>query len=188
MNNNLYQIKLALQILKQGGTLLCPTDTVWGISADATNYEAVEKVFVLKNRPPEKSMIVLVSSIEMLQNYVEEIPKAALHMINEYQKPISIIYPKGKNLAENVMHTNGSIAIRIVQDDFCKPLIEKFGKAMISTSANVSGKATPTSFNEIEETVINGVDFCVDIPEKKKTIGQSSSLFLIEEGGVKQLR
>lgn len=188
MENYVKEIEKALDVLNEGGTLLCPTDTVWGLSADATNFEAVEKVFAIKKRPAEKSMIVLVSSVDMLQQYVEEIPKTAYHLLETYQKPCSIIYPKGKNLANNVLHANGSIAIRIVQDDFCKPLIDLFGKAIISTSANISGKPTPRSYNEIEEALIKEVNYCVDIPEKKNKIGQSSSLFLIEEGEVKQLR
>ena len=175
------EINQALQIIKNGGNILCPTDTIWGLSADATNEIAVDKVFQIKNRPTNKSMIVLVSSIEMLKNYVEEIPQKALTLIKENQTPTSIIYPKGKNLAKNVLAANGSIAIRIVNDDFCKPLIEKLDRAIISTSANLSSKNTPSNFNEISLAIKTKVDYIINLPEKNISTNTASSIYLIEK-------
>lgn len=182
------EIEQAFQVIKNGGNILCPTDTIWGLSAAANDTEAVEKVFQIKNRPSNKSMIVLVNSIDMLTHYVEEIPAQALTLIKESQTPTTIIYAKGKNLAKNVLAANGSIAIRIVNDDFCKPLIEKLGEAIISTSANVTGALAPVNFMEISSAVKTQVDYVVNLPEKNISVNTASAIYLIEEGGFIKIR
>lgn len=156
------EIKNALKYLKDGKTILCPTDTLWGISCDATNFDAVERIFKIKNRDKSKSLIILVNSLEMLSDYIEEVPKNINEILDYTQKPLTVIYPKAKNLPKNAIAKNGSIAIRIVKSGFCNQLISKFKKPIISTSANFSNEATPNSYIEIDADLKNKVDFVVD--------------------------
>lgn len=182
------EINKAIAVLREGGTLLCPTDTIWGISADATNEDAVAKVFEVKERPANKSMIVLVSSKAMLEKFVASIPPKALEILDQATRPTSIIYPQAKNLAANVSAANGSIGVRIVQDEFCMQLLEQFGKPIISTSANISSAPSPSTFSEIAEIIKSRVDYCIQHSEKEKESGQASSIYIIEEEGVRQIR
>ncbi|MCB0510576.1 MAG: threonylcarbamoyl-AMP synthase [Chitinophagales bacterium] len=182
------EIERAAIEIENGGCILCPTDTIWGISADAENYEAVERVFALKLRPKTKSMIVLVSDRNMLEKYVESIPKLALELLEEKNTPSSIIYPKSRNLAKNVPAENGSVAIRIVQDDFCRTLIQRLAKPIISTSANLSGEASPSKFSAINSAIKTGVDYCVKYKSDLDTEAKSSSIYLIEDENIRQLR
>lgn len=182
------EIQHAMQTIKNGGSILCPTDTIWGLSADATNEEAVEQVFQIKNRPANKSMIVLVSDLKMLQNYVDDVPAHAIHLIERSKNPTTIIYPKGKNLAKNVLAANGSIGIRIVNDDFCKSLIEKLNTPIISTSANLSGEDSPRNFNEVSTAIKNKVDYVVNLPEKNISTNTASAIYLIEGLNFKKIR
>lgn len=182
------EINKAIAVLVNGGTLLCPTDTIWGISADATNENAVAKVFDVKERPANKSMIVLVSSMAMLEEFVASIPPRALEVLAEATRPTSIIYPKAKNLAANVTAANGSIGVRIVQDDFCRQLVEQFGKPIISTSANISNSPSPSTYSEIAEIIKSRVDYCIQHSEKEKERGHASSIFIIEDETVRQIR
>lgn len=188
MSTRIDEVKKAAAIIKEGGHILCPTDTVWGLSADATNYKAVERVFTLKNRPSHKSMIVLVSSLEMLENYVVEIPAIAYEFLKTVKQATSLIYPQAKNLAENVVAENGSIAIRIVQKGFCHELIEALQHPIISTSANVSGDPSPVSFEDISAKIKEGVDFCVDEKQYQSQGSQASAIYLITGDSLKQLR
>lgn len=182
------EINEAVQVIDNGGNILCPTDTIWGLSADATNEQAVEKVFQIKNRPATKSMIVLVSDLKMLQNYVEEIPANAIHLIEKSKTPTTIIYPKGKNLPKNVLAANGSIGIRIVEDDFCQVIIKKLGRAIISTSANLSGEEAPKKYSDISAAIKQNVDYQVRIIEKEVSKNAASSIYLIEGNELKQIR
>lgn len=175
-------------VLKNNGVLLCPTDTIWGLSADATNFEAVEKVFAIKNRPANKSMIVLVADLEMLSHYVEEIPEIALNKLKASTTPASIIYPKGKNLAKNVIAENGSIAIRIVQNEFCKQLIKQFGKAIVSSSANISNETAPKTFADINMKIKTEVDYIIPTQYENSTTNSASSIYLIENNSLIQIR
>jgi L-threonylcarbamoyladenylate synthase len=142
-------LRSALKVLKEGGVILYPTDTVWGLGCDATNNIAVEKIFSIKKRAESKSLIILVDSESMLERYVKEIPEAADQIIEVSDTPVTIIYPEGKNLAEGVCSEDGSVGIRICNDEFCNELISRFRKPVVSTSANISGKPTPSFFDEI---------------------------------------
>jgi L-threonylcarbamoyladenylate synthase len=154
-------IKNALKILREGGTILYPTDTIWGIGCDATNVEAVEKVYKIKKRNESKSMIILLDDAGWLTNYVEKVPDIAFDLIELAEKPLTIIYPNAKNLAKNLVALDGSIAIRIVRDEFCKKLISQFRKPLVSTSANISNQSPPANFDEINQKILNAVDYVV---------------------------
>lgn len=165
VKNELFESEIdkCLKILKNGGVILYPTDTIWGIGCDATNEKAVSKIFKIKIRPPEKSMIILISDVDMLFEYVERVPPVAVDIVNSVRNPLSIIYPKAKNLPKNVVADDGSIAIRKVKNDFCQELIKRFGKPIVSTSANITGNPTPTRFRDISKTIINSMDYVVSI-------------------------
>ena len=169
-----------LFFLNKGSTILYPTDTVWGLGCDATNEAAVKKIYKLKNREESKSLIILVDSIEMLQNHVESIPEKALETLRTSVKPTTIIYNNPKRLASNAIASDNTIAIRIPKDEFCIQLIKEFGKPIVSTSANVSGEPTPKSFSEISEAILKNVDYVVDLHQEK--IAEKSSTILKIEG------
>lgn len=156
------EINKCIEVLKSGGVILYPTDTVWGIGCDASNEEAVKKIYELKQREDSKSMIVLVANDAMLQKHVVEIPDLAWDIIDLATKPTTIIYPKAKQLAKNVVAENGSIGIRMVKQGFTSQLVQKFNKPLVSTSANISGKPTPNNFSEIANEIKKGVDFVVN--------------------------
>jgi L-threonylcarbamoyladenylate synthase len=175
------EISRALVALKQGNTILYPTDTVWGIGCDATDMDAVSKVYNIKNRQESKSMILLVSSIQMLKKYVS-ISKEMLEFLMTTVKPTTVIYKNPKGVAKNVVAIDNTVAIRIVQDDFCRRLIKRLGKPIVSTSANVSGDATPSSFDKIQKPILESVDYVVNL-HRKKVNNEPSSIIKIEEDG-----
>ncbi|MGB0879656.1 MAG: L-threonylcarbamoyladenylate synthase [Polaribacter sp.] len=180
------EISTTKACLEAGKTILYPTDTVWGIGCDATNFEAVSKIYTIKNREESKSLIVLVSSLNMLKKYVQ-VSKKALEILQNTEKPTTIIYKNSKGFAENIMAEDDSIAVRIVQDDFCRKLIKQFGKPIVSTSANISGKSTPKSFSEIDNTILDNVDYVVNLYQHKKT-NKSSTILKIVGNKIEVLR
>ena len=182
------EINNALEILKIGGLILYPTDTVWGIGCDATNAEAVKKVYELKQREDSKALICLVADDRMLKKYVKKIPEAALNIIDITEKPTTIIYDEAQNLATNLIADDGTIAIRIPDDDFCYQLSRKLNTAIVSTSANISGLPTPKSFKEISQEVIKGVDYVVNLHREKICNKPSSIIKLSNTGIVKIIR
>lgn len=182
-------IAKAFEVLKSGGIILYPTDTIWGIGCDATNPEAVAKVYKLKQREDSKSMLVLVETPNRLQSYINQVPELAWDLIELSEKPLTIIYPEAKNLAKNLVAADGSIGIRVVKHEFCEQLIRRFGKPIVSTSANISGKATPKDFYSISDEIVKGVDMI--IPEEFDTSkGQTASgiIQLGVNGEVKVIR
>ncbi len=150
--------------LKQNGCILYPTETVWGIGCDATNENAIEKIYQIKERTSEKSLIILVSSISMLKKYVPELSQNSITILETFPKPLTVIYPQVKGLAKNVHHADGSVAIRIIKNKFCEQLITAFEKPIVSTSANLSGQPTPLSFHSISQDILNRVDYIVNLP------------------------
>ena len=155
-------IDKAIEVLKNGGVILYPTDTVWGLGCDATNKEAVAKIFAIKRREDSKSLITLAADMDMIARYVKEFPEIAISLIEVNDKPMTIIYPGAIGLAENVIAGDGSAGIRIPMDDFCKKLIAKFRRPILSTSANMSGSKSPVTYKEIEPCIKEAVDFAVD--------------------------
>ncbi|MDF2436540.1 MAG: Sua5/YciO/YrdC/YwlC family protein [Bacteroidota bacterium] len=177
------EIKNALEVLRKGGTILYPTDTVWGIGCDGRNKEAVAKVFKIKQRAEYKSMVVLVSDHTMLNRYVKEVPEVAWDLLEAADTPLTIIYPDARMLAENVIAADGSVGIRIVKDEFCKTLIHKFGKPLVSTSANISGETAPSSFNDIKIDILNNVDYIVNLRQKEINNTQPSTIIKVAMNG-----
>lgn len=182
------EIENALAVLKKGGTILYPTDTVWGIGCDATNARAIEKVFALKRRDEKKALISLVSDLKMLEQHVEEVPEAAYDILKFADKPTTIIYDKPIRVAENLVAEDDTLAIRVTSDTFCQQLIRKMRRPLVSTSANISGEETPGSFDQISPEIINGVDYVVKLHQNKKTSKPSSIIKLSNDGKVKVIR
>ncbi len=173
----------SLEALKNGGTILYPTDTVWGIGCDATNPEAVEHIYEIKRRTVH-SLLVLVNSMNMLANYVNHIPDVVRGMLDQAEKPVSIIYPKAQHLAANLLAEDGSVGIRLVKDDFCQQLIHAFGKPIVSTSANISGENTPDIFDRISEEVKTSVDYIVQWRRDDRCPATASSIVKLNEDGI----
>lgn len=182
------EIEKSKQILAIGKIILYPTDTVWGIGCDATNENAVEKIFKIKERDDSKSLVVLVDSFEMLQNYIDEIPEKVITVLSAYTKPTTIIYQKPKNLAQNVIAGDHTVAIRIVQDEFCQKLIHQFGKPIVSTSANISGEQTPKTFNEINKSILDNVDYIVNLAKDEIDLRPSTIIKIMEDNTIKIIR
>ncbi|WP_134090772.1 L-threonylcarbamoyladenylate synthase [Olivibacter sp. XZL3] len=180
MNNDINQ---ALAVLKAGGIILYPTDTIWGIGCDATNPEAVEKVYQLKGRAKDKSLIVLLENENRLSSYVQEIPEVAYQLIEYTDKPLTIIYDGAKNLASNLVADDGSIGIRIVKHRFCEQLIQRFRKPIVSTSANLSGAPSPRNFQEISDAIKEGVDYVVTFGQDDLTPKQASTIMKLDPSG-----
>jgi L-threonylcarbamoyladenylate synthase len=154
-------IEQALKVLKSGGVILYPTDTVWGLGCDAVNAQAVQKIYQIKKREESKSMIILLENINLLYSYVREVPEVAVQIAELADKPTTVIYPEAKNLASNLINQDKSIAVRITSDKFCSELLRRFRKPIVSTSANISGEASPENFSQIPEEIKNQVDFTV---------------------------
>lgn len=182
------EINKTLQVLKEGGLILYPTDTFWGIGCDATNAEAVKKIYKLKQREDSKALICLVADDRMLKKYIKNAPEAALNIIDVTDKPTTIIYDDAQNLAENLIAKDKTIAIRIPDDEFCYQLCRKLNGAIVSTSANISGFSAPKSFKEIVPQVLKGVDYVVNLQREKNCNKPSSIIKLSNSGVVKIIR
>lgn len=169
----------ALAALHSGGTILYPTDTVWGIGCDCTNAAAVDKIFKIKKRDSSKSLVLLVDNDARLLRYVKTVPEMAWELMQYSDKPLTIVYPEGKNVAKNMIGPDKSIAVRITSDIFCKNLIRAFDNGLVSTSANISGNASPENFSDIDDEIINAVDYVVDLRQEEKTPASPSSIIKV---------
>ncbi len=182
-------IKKACDILRKGGIILYPTDTIWGIGCDATNEEAVKRIYDLKQRDDTKSMLVLMDNPAKLQTYVKEVPDIAWDLIDLADKPLTIIYEGAKNLVPNLIAPDGSIGIRITAETFSMELCRQFRKPIVSTSANISGDPSPSSFSEIGQTVKEGVDYIVTYRQKEQTKAKPSGIVKLgKDGSIKIIR
>jgi L-threonylcarbamoyladenylate synthase len=189
MNTFEEDIEKCIEVLKKGGIILYPTDTIWGIGCDATNEHAVEKIFILKKRPESKSLIILVVDEKEILNYVEAPDKKIFEYLSGTDKPTTVIYEHAKHLAKNATNEEGTIAIRIVKDDFCSKLIQDLGKPIVSTSANISGKPFPKNYIEISTEIKNGVDYIVQHRQKDiVACGPSPIIKLNKEGDIERIR
>jgi len=186
-NTMIEEIKKTCEVLQAGGIILYPTDTVWGIGCDATNEEAVKKVYELKRRVDNKAMLVLTDNPAKLNMYVSRIPDIAWDLIEVADKPLTIIYPKAKNLAANLLADDQSVGIRITNEPFSKTLCERFRKPIVSTSANISGQPSPSNFNEISEEIKAGVDYVVNFRQEEIIKAKPSGIIKLGEGGVVQV-
>ncbi len=177
------EIQQALTTLREGGLILYPTDTVWGIGCDASNPEAIKKVYHLKNRVDSKALIMLVASEVMLERTVIDIPDIAWDLIDAAKKPLTVIYQAVKGIAHNAIADDGSCAIRLPKDNFCQQLIQRLGKPLISTSANTSGNPTPQSFQDIEPSILSSVDYVVNLRQQEESKNTPSSIVLLKNNG-----
>ena len=184
------EIQKALEVLRKGGIILYPTDTVWGIGCDATDPEAVAKVYEIKKRADSKSLVLLASDLDMICRYVKEVPEMAIQLVEVNDKPMTIIYPgavAGKQgekaskgcLAYNTVAEDGTVGIRVPMMDFCQQLVVKLGRPIVSTSANISGEPTPKKFAEISQEIRDAVDYVVDPALERGATGQSSSIIKV---------
>ncbi len=184
-------ITSALDVLKKGGVILYPTDTVWGLGCDATNEEAVQRLFEIKKRPGAKSMVLLASDMDMVARFVRKIPDIAIDLVEVNDKPMTIIYPGAEHLAPSTVADDGSVGIRIPVSNFCLELIRRFRRPITSTSANISGDPTPLEFDDIPAEIRDAVDYVVppEILEDKIATGHPSQIIKVEvDGRVKVIR
>lgn len=182
------EINNCIEILENGGLILYPTDTVWGIGCDATNELAVKKVLQLKKRDDSKGLLCLVANDAMLEKHVEAVPELAYDIMDLSTKPTTIIYDKPKGVAKNLIASDNTLAIRVASDKFCQYLISKFKKPIVSTSANISGRATPKSFHNIDKAILSGVDYVVNLHQEKQNEFASAIIRLGNDGTVKIIR
>jgi L-threonylcarbamoyladenylate synthase len=182
------EVMNALNVLKKGGIILYPTDTVWGIGCDATNADAIDRIYALKKRAESQSMICLVHDFKMLNQYIEEVPEVAYDILKYANTPTTIIYDRPLHIAENIIAPDNTLAIRVPNSDFCKLLIRKLKRPIVSTSANISNKPTPKSFKEISKHILDGVDYVVNLQRDTKSIKPSAIIKLSTDGKVKVIR
>jgi len=183
------EINNIVKVLKNGGIILYPTDTIWGIGCDATNAKAVRKVYKLKKREESKTLIVLLDSFDKLPLYVNQIPVTVFDFLESFTSPVTIIYSDAKNLARNVISKDKTAAIRIVKDEFCMKMIQKFNKPVVSTSANISGEDAPLYYGMISPEIINNVDYVVKLyHDRINRIKPSTILKLLPDGEFQIIR
>ena len=188
MNDIKTEIHNAFEVIKNGGIILYPTDTVWGVGCDATNSEAVKKIFALKKRVESKSMIALVNGDKMLYQIFAEIPENAFQIWDLSEKPTTLILDKPRNIAPEIIAEDNSVGIRIVKEQFCFNLMERMKKPLVSTSANISGEPTPKSFSEINPEIVKGVDYVVNLHHEKKMDKPSTIIKLTLDNRVTIIR
>ncbi|PWU04226.1 MAG: threonylcarbamoyl-AMP synthase [Bacteroidetes bacterium] len=188
MKNYEADISNAVEVLRNGGTILYPTDTVWGLGCDATNEDAVQKIFEIKKRGESKTMIVLVADETDIMKFVASPDPAIFDYIDSVSRPTTIIYENAIGLASNLIAENGSIAIRLTRDEFCKHLIKRLRGPIVSTSANISGEATPSNFGEISNEIIQAVDYVVKFRQNDRSKSVPSAIVKWERGELKIIR
>lgn len=177
-------IKKACEVMSRGGVILYPTDTIWGIGCDATNEEAVRRVYEIKQRADSKAMLVLVDSAVKVDFYVQDVPEVAWDLIELADKPLTIIYSGARNLAPNLLAADGSVGIRVTNEAFSKRLCQQFRKAIVSTSANISGQPSPANFSEISEEIKSAVDYIVGFRQEETGHLKPSSIIKLDKGGL----
>lgn len=182
------EVNKTFEVLKRGGLIAYPTDTIWGLGCDATNYEAIERLYTLKKRPAEKSMICLVDSFRMLDQYFENVPDMAFQLLKYANKPTTLILDDPIRVAENIIADDGTLGVRVVNEKFCQSLIRKLKRPLVATSANFSGEKTAKTFAEINPLILEGVDYVVNLHRNKKAAKPSSIIKLSKGGAVKVIR
>ena len=182
------EINNCLEVLHSGGIILYPTDTVWGIGCDATREDAVDKIYKLKRRSESKSMLCLVANDAMLERYVESVPDLAYDIIDLSERPVTVIYDNPKGIASNLVSSDNTLAIRVASDTFCRTLIQKFKKPIVSTSANIAGEPTPATFSQIGQPILKGVDYVVNLDIDRAGTRPSTIIKLSNDGTVKVIR
>lgn len=177
------EIQNSLEILDRGGVILYPTDTVWGLGCNALNEAAIEKIYRIKDRPESKSLIILLHNFDEVKNYVAEVPLFIEELIANIEKPVTVIYDNAQNLPKSIIASDGTIAIRIVKDEFCQQLIRELGKPLISSSANVSGEPTPLVFSQISQKIKDKVDYVVQLSHGQFHQAKTSTIIRVFADG-----
>ncbi|MEL1255508.1 L-threonylcarbamoyladenylate synthase [Flavobacterium sp. DGU38] len=188
MENLNEEVHKAFEVIKDGGIILYPTDTVWGIGCDATNPEAVSKIYKLKQRAETQSMIVLMNGEKMMYNVFKNIPEVAWQILDLSEKPTTLILDEPRNVAPNIVASDNSLAIRLVKEPFCFKLLERMKKPLVSTSANISGQPTPLAFKDINPEIVKGVDYVVNLYHDKIAGKPSTIIKLTNDSQVKVIR
>lgn len=182
-------IRRAVEVLRRGGVILYPTDTVWGLGCDARNSEAVRRIYKIKQRDDHKALITLVGDLSMLERIVDGIPDVAYDLIEFSERPLTIVYDRGRNVAPELMGEDGTLGVRLPNDDFARQLCRAAGMPLVSTSANISGQASPACFAEISSDIINAVDYaCMTRRDDCKPAQPSTVMRLSEDGLFKIIR
>src|SRR6201996_7772342 len=177
------EVAKALKIIQDGGIILYPTDTIWGIGCDATNTEAVKKIFALKQRDEAKSMIILLDTENKLESYIREVPSIAYDLIEYAENPLTLVMPGAKNISPALISADGSIGVRVARHDFCQQVIQRLRKPLVSTSANISGRLSPQNFGQIEQEIIDGVDYIVDLEQHDMQQKKPSTIMRLNPDG-----
>ncbi|MDB5159513.1 MAG: tsaC 2 [Mucilaginibacter sp.] len=177
------EVAKAFKIVQDGGIILYPTDTIWGIGCDAANTEAVQKIYRLKQRSETKSMIILLDTDNKLASYVQEVPELAYNLIEYAENPLTLVMPGARNISPALIAADGSIGIRVSGHPFCQGLIQRLRRPLVSTSANISGKPSPQYFSQIDQEIIDGVDYVVDIDQHSMEIKTPSTIMRLEPDG-----
>jgi L-threonylcarbamoyladenylate synthase len=177
------EIANAFKVVQEGGIILYPTDTIWGIGCDAANTEAIKKIYHLKQRDEAKSMIILLDSDNKLASYVQEVPELAYSLIEYAENPLTLIIPGARNISPALIAGDGSVGIRVTSHPFCQGLIQRLRRPLVSTSANISGKASPQYFSQIDQEVIDGVDYVVDLDQLSMEIKTPSTIMKLAPNG-----
>ncbi len=176
-------LKKAVEVLKNGGVILYPTDTIWGIGCDATNPEAVQRIYEIKKREDSKSMLVLMENPALLERYVDDVPEVAWDLVEITTTPLTVIYQNAKNLAKNLIANDGSIGIRFTKEKFTNQLLQRFRRPLVSTSANISGEKSAAFFDEISDEIKSSVDYIVEFRQDDTNPAQPSSIIKLGSGG-----
>jgi L-threonylcarbamoyladenylate synthase len=177
------EVTKALKVIREGGIILYPTDTIWGIGCDATNTEAVKKIYRLKQRDEAKSMIILLDTENKLESYISDMNPLAYDLIEYAENPLTLVMPGAKNISSALISSDGSIGIRVVKHPFCQQLLQQLRRPLVSTSANISGKPSPQYFSQIESDIIDGVDYVVDIDQDDMEIKTPSTIIKLTPNG-----
>jgi len=177
------EVAKAFKIIQDGGIILYPTDTIWGIGCDATNTDAVKKIYKLKQRDEAKSMIILLDTANKLESYINEVNPLAYDLIEYAENPLTLVMPGAKNISPSLIAPDGSVGIRVVKHPFCEQLIQRLRKPLVSTSANISGRPSPQYFSQIDDEIISGVDYVADIEQHDMEIKTPSTIMGLAPDG-----
>lgn len=177
------EVAKAFKVVQDGGIILYPTDTIWGIGCDAANTEAVQKIYRLKQRSETKSMIILLDTDNKLASYVKEVPELAYNLIEYAENPLTLVLPGARNISPALIAADGSVAIRVVKHPFCEGLIQRLRRPLVSTSANISGRPSPQYFSQVDQEIIDGVDYVVNVDQHSMEIKNPSTIMRLEPDG-----
>jgi L-threonylcarbamoyladenylate synthase len=177
------EVAKALKVIQDGGIILYPTDTIWGIGCDATNTEAVQKIFALKQRDEAKSMIILLDADHQLERYVAEVPALAYDLIEFAENPLTLVMPGAKGISPALIAADGSVGLRVSKHPFCQQLIQRMRRPLVSTSANISGEPSPKNFGFVSDDIINGVDYVVDVDQHDLSENKPSTIMRLDPSG-----